>query len=704
MRQHLSLALAVVSLGLACAEARPSLKAKVDASSELPAHKKYAATLPVDVPLLRTAITPAELSAACLQAETDSDAKLAALVAQPDDRKSFASTFIAYEEAMADYGDAVGRLSFLKDIHPDAKVREAGAACEERAGKYMVQVGARKDLYLAMKAVLAKSSVLETLDPQDRRLAELTMRDFKRNGLELSEADRKKLVDLRQRLATLQTAYSHNLDENTDSVEATPAELAGLPADFLARLKKAPDGKLIVTTKYPDYFPVMENAKSEAVRKRLDDVFQEREAKANLPLLQEAVALRDQAAHLLGYASHADFVAEDRMAKDSKTVAAFLARLREELKGRLASDNAKMQALKAADVKDPKAVLQQWDWRYYLNQLKKRDFAIDDEKVRQYFPADKVLSGMFNVYATLFGVTFEEVVGAPAWAEGVKLYTIHDAQSKRLLAKFYVDLFPRDGKYGHAASFPIGVAREVASGYQLPLSALVVNFSPPEGGQVARLSFEEVDTLFHEFGHIMHQSLTTARYASQSGANVALDFVEAPSQMLENWVYQPEILKLVSVDPSDVTKTLPDDLLQRLAAARSFDSGVRYSRQVYLATFDQAIHSGGDKVDVDGTERALRAEILGWPVDAHEHSAASFGHLMGGYDAGYYGYLWSEVFSADMFTRFKTEGVLNPVTGREYRDIVLASGRTVEPMELLKRFLGRAPSEEAFLKQTGIKP
>ncbi len=483
-------------------------------------------------------------------------------------------------------------------------------------------------------------------------------------------------------------------------MEANAAELAGLPPDFVARLNKAPDGRYIVTCKYPDYFPVMERAKSEALRRRLETTFNLREAKENLPLIQKAVALRDQAARLLGYASPADFVAEDRMAKSASAIGAFLSRLRGELKPRLAAADTKMQALKAKETGDPAAVIQWWDWRYYLNRLKERDYAIDDERVRQYFPADRVMAGMFQVYATLLGVTFGELPGAAVWADGVKLYEVRDAGSGRLLGKFYVDLFPRDGKYGHAACFPFGLARQVGDGYQIPLSALVVNFNPPQHGQAARLSLDEVETLFHEFGHVMHASLTTARYASQAGTNVATDFVEAPSQMLQNWVYRPEVLKLVSVDPKDPSKTLPDDLVAQIVKARHFDAGVRYMRQIWLATFDQRIHGGGN-VDVDGVEHEARREILGWPVP-EEHFAASFGHLMGGYDAGYYGYLWSEVFAADMFTRFEREGVLSPAAGRAYREIILASGRTVEPMELLERFLGRAPNEKAFLAQIGL--
>ena len=656
----------------------------------------FAATQPVDVPPLRTRWTAEELKQTCDDAEKLADRKLAEVVAVPDAQRDFANTADAIEQITTDWGDTVGRLGFMKDIHTDAKVRAAAAACEEEAGKYAVRVGARKDLYLAMKGWLDGKGKSEQLSVEQRRLVELAMRDFHRSGLDLPDAEREKLVKLRERLAELQTRFATNLDEDTTSIELSKDELAGMPESYLARLKpgSAP-GKVIATTKYPDYFPLMENCKNEETRKKMERAFMSRGAKENIKLLDEAIALRDQAAHMLGYATHADYVTEVRMARNARAVAEFESRLQGRLKARLQSDTAKMEALKAADTGAAHPTIDSWDWRYYLNQLRKRDYALDDEQIRAYFPADKVMAGMLDVYARLFSVQFKRVPAAERWAEGVELYEIHDVPSGRLLGKFHVDLFPREGKFGHAASFGLGPARGVSGGYQIPLSVLVVNFEPPQGGKVAHLSLNEVDTLFHEFGHIMHQCLTTARYASLSGSNVAIDFVEAPSQMLENFVFEPEVLAVIS-------EGLPADLMKRMAAARRFDAGVRYSRQVFLGSFDLFIHTHGGQVDSEGVARKLWAEVMTYPEPPDAHFAAGFGHVMGGYDAGYYGYLWSEVFSADMFTRFQKEGVLNPRTGREYRDAILAQGRVKDPDELLKQFLGRAPTEEAFLKQIGV--
>ncbi|MFL5387742.1 MAG: M3 family metallopeptidase, partial [Myxococcales bacterium] len=426
----------------------------------------------VDAAPLRTDWTPQQLEAACKEAEKTCDAKLAKIASLKDSERTFANTPEAIEQVTTDWSEVVGRAGFMKDVHPDEKVRAAATACEEEAGKYAARIASRKDLYLAVKAWQARGEQMEeralpatggarmrgaSIGPQDRRLVELMMRDFHRAGVDLSDEQREKLVALRSRLAELQTRFSSNLDEDTTSVEMSREELDGMPEAYVARLKKTPAGKYVVTTKYPDYFPFLENAKSTDARRKLEVAFMNRGAKDNLKLLDEAVALRDEAAHLLGYATHADYVTEVRMAKSAHNVQQFEDKLEGRLRERLAVDRQKMSAMKKADTGD--ATIHAWDWRYYLNQLRKRDYALDDEKIRAYFPADKVMSGMLDVYSRLLSVQFKRVEGAPVWADGVSLYEVRDGG--RLLAKFYVDLFPRPGKYGHAAAFGVGPARQL---------------------------------------------------------------------------------------------------------------------------------------------------------------------------------------------------------------------------------------------------
>jgi thimet oligopeptidase len=672
----------------------------------VPAASAPAADARVEATPLDTSLTPEAVTAGCADVEAKMDARLAEILAVPAANRTFETSFGGLEAAYQVFNETASRLHFLKDIHQDAKVREAAAACQERSGKYVVGLSARKDLYEALKGYLAHAGATAPHDAEQKRLIELTMRDFRRAGLELPDDARKRLVDLRQRLTELETRYHQNLGEDKTRLEFPVADLEGLPADFIARHEKTADGsKVILTVKYPDYFPVMENAKKESVRREMLKAFNNRGGVQNVALLNEATKLRAEAAALLGYATHADFVAEPNMAKTAKTIEDFLTRMRAGMKPGLDAYTEKMLALKRAETGDPKAVFNAWDTRYYLNQVRKRDFALDDEEVRTYFPAPKVLAGMYEVYSKLFGVRFVEVPGVQTWAEGVKLYDVRDAATDATLARFYVDMYPREGKYGHAACFNFAPGHQTPKGYRAPMSALVVNFEPPTAGKPAHLSMDEVETLFHEFGHVMHESLTVARYATQAGTSSARDFVEAPSQMLENWVYQPEILAMLSEDPKNPGQPMPAELMQKIARARNYDAGVHFSRQIFLGLFDQTIHriKPTDTPDADAVSRRLWMEIVGYPEDADTHFPASFGHMMGGYDAGYYGYLWSLVFAADMFTRFQAAGVLDPRTGREYRDRVISRGRTRDADELLRDFLGREPNEAAFLKQLGIQ-
>lgn len=691
------LAAAATALG-ACGGAPAT--SPVDAPATAPAAGARVEAVPLD-----TSLSPEAVTTGCADVETKMDAALTALLAVPAAQHTFDTSFGALEAAYQVFNETASRLHFLKDIHQDAKVREAAAACQERSGKYVVGLSARKDLYDALKGYLAHQGATATHDAEQKRLVELTLRDFRRAGLELPDDARKRLVDIRQRLTELETRYHQNLGEDKTRLEFAVADLDGLPADFIARHEKTPEGKVILTVKYPDYFPVMENAKKESVRREMLRAFNNRGGVQNVALLNEATKLRAEAAALLGYATHADFVAEPNMAKTAKTIADFLTRMRAGMKPGLDAYTEKMLALKRAETGDAKAVFNAWDTRYYLNVVRKRDYALDDEEVRTYFPAPKVLAGMYEVYAKLFGVRFVEVPGVKTWADGVKLYDVRDAATDAVLARFYVDMYPREGKYGHAACFNFAPGHQTPQGYRAPMAALVVNFEPPAAGKPSHLSMDEVETLFHEFGHVMHESLTVARYATQAGTSSARDFVEAPSQMLENWVYQPEILAMLTEDPKNPGQPIPAELMQKIAKARNYDAGVHFSRQIFLGLFDQTIHSikPTDTPDADAVSRRLWMEIVGYPEDEDTHFPASFGHMMGGYDAGYYGYLWSLVFAADMFTRFQAAGVLDPQTGREYRDRVISRGRTRDADELLRDFLGREPNEAAFLKQLGIQ-
>jgi thimet oligopeptidase len=424
-----------------------------------------------------------------------------------------------------------------------------------------------------------------------------------------------------------------------------------------------------------------------------------RQATANTKLLQQAVSLRAQIATLMGYKNWVDYrTSSGRMAKNSQVIMDFLNGLKGKLSQRNQADFA--QLLKFKQELDPKATsVDQWDVGYLSYQLQKRDYSLDEEKIREYFPADVVVAGMFEVYAKMLGVRYAEVKNAKMWADGVKLYEIHDAKDDRLIGYFYTDFYPRDGKYGHAAAFPLIAGRQLGSKYSLPISAIVANLTPPSGGKPSLLSHDDVQTIFHEFGHIMHQTLTRAPYASLSGSSVAQDFVEAPSQMLENWVWSPQILAMLSGHYLDHSKKLPQSLLTQMIAARDFGQGTAYTKQLLYALFDMKIHMHGADVDVTKAYDDLYRQVMGQEPLAGAHFAASFGHLMGGYDAGYYGYLWSQVYAQDMFTQFPSEDLTSATVGAHYRRTVLEQGNMKDALDILKEFLGRAPNNIAFFKK-----
>lgn len=654
----------------------------------------------VSVPLIDYQLEAEVLLMALESAVLELEGKLSQIAALPADQRTFANTPEALEQAVADFSDAGLRLGILKEVHPDPALREAAAQAEERMGQIMVQVASRRDLYRAVKSWLDHGQ-MEPMDAQQRRLVELMMRDFRRNGLELADDKLARLVELRQRMTTLSTQFQQNLNENLDHIVASAEELEGLPESFVQRLEEVEGGRK-VSTQYPDYVPFMENARNEAARERLYLAFNTREKDRNLPILQEVLKLRHEAATLLGYKSHADYVTEDRMAGSAARVADFLNTLRTRLRTLRDDDYRRLTALKREQSGDSQAQLQPWDVSYYFNQLRKNELELDTEALRAYFPLNTVLAGMFGIYETLFGIRIVEQEGGKFWDDSVRLYQIHEAEGGEHLASFYTDLFPRPGKYGHAAVAATSVARDTPQGYRRPQVLLLANFNPPSKERPSLLSHEEVRTLFHEFGHVVHQTLTTARYGSQSGYHVAGDFVETPSQMLENWVFDPEVLAKMSGHHENPEQKLPAETIEKLQKSRIFGAGYRYTRQVFLATFDQALHLSGETPDIQAIDRQLFRDILGLKLPEESCFAASFGHLLGGYDAGYYGYLWSEVFSADLFTRFEEEGVLNPELGRRYRDIILARGRTVEADELMREFLEREPNEDALLRQLGM--
>ena len=376
------------------------------------------------------------------------------------------------------------------------------------------------------------------------------------------------------------------------------------------------------------------------------------------------------------------------MAHDRATIDAFLNRTRAGLAPRIRRDLDAIEELAATEAGTARTRMPAWNQFYYQQRWRARDFSFDDESTRRYFPSDRVMAGMLAVYARVLGLRFERLPLEHAWAPGVELYAVRDAASNTLLARFYLDLIPRPGKYSHSAMFSMRGTYVAGGVRRPPVSVLVSNIEPPQHGQVSHLQFDEVRVLFHEFGHIIHYSLAHAHYRSQT--TVERDFVEAPAEMFELWPYEPEVLAMISDDA-------PASVRANISASRRFAKGLYWGGQLAYSFADQEMHAtpGGDP---DAILRDSFANVVGYHEDPDEHWAASFEHAIGGYPAAYYAYLWSAAYAADMFTRFASEGIFGAKVGRDYRAIVLERDGREPSTAVVEKFLGRKFDEQALLR------
>jgi thimet oligopeptidase len=594
-------------------------------------------------------------------------------------------------------GRTYGRTAFLGYVHPDPGVREVGKAIEERIQKWAVEVVFRDDFYAAVTRFAATPEA-QTLTGERARLLEFVLRDLRKAGHELSADDRAEVKRLTERLVELGVAFERNIAEDQRELIVDQAGLEGMPDNFREGLKPGDEeGTFRLTTAYPDYFPFMENGRRRDLREQMRLEFDTRAVGPNRPILDEAVGIRSRIAGIFGKESWAEHQLEERMAKQPAAIDAFYAGLLPALTEKGLLEKAVMSDMLQQDEGDGE--LQGWDFRFYGNRLRQRDYGVDPMEVAAYFPLSAVLDGMFDLTGEVFGLRYRKVE-APTWHPDVQTFAIDDAASGETVAHFHMDLFPRDGKFSHAAAFPLVPGRLLPDGtYQRPVSAIVANLTKPTATQPSLLQHSEVVVLFHEFGHILHQTLTRAATTRFSGSSTETDFVEAPSQIMENWTWEPGVLQRFARH-HETGEPIPPDLVERMVAARRLNIGILTLRQIQLGMLDLELHGPKPEKDLDEiTRRISRVTLL--PYQEGTFFPASFGHLFG-YDAGYYGYLWAEVFGDDMWSRFRAEGVTNPEVGMSYRREILEQGGTADGGQLLQRFLGREPSNQAFLQKLGI--
>jgi thimet oligopeptidase len=606
---------------------------------------------------------------------------------------------ISYQISLTD-----NRFSVIKETSTDAKLRDAATDALKALEEWTVGIDYREDVYKALKAYADRKPKLKG---EDAKLLTETMRDYRRAGLELPKPQRDEVEKMRKELSRLTTDYESNITKAQKAVKFTLIELEGVPESFLAQVKTGADEYTVMANITWHYMSVMDNAKREDTRKRLITEHDNLARAENIPLLEKILPLRDDIAHKLGYKTWADYQIEVKMAGTAAAAIDFLEKLKTGLQPKFDAELAEFRRIKIKETGDTNAQVCVWDWRYLSSQLKKEKYNVDAEQLRVYFPYQRVLDGMFNIYQNIFGLKFERVEPPYKWIGDLQLYAVSDAKTEEPLGLFYLDMFPREGKYNHFAQFHLIQGKVMASGkYQRPTVALICNFPSPSKDKPSLLAHSDVETIFHEFGHAMHSMMTRAKYSRFSGTSVPRDFVEAPSQMLENWVWDKKVLDSFAADYRDPSKKIPADILAKLREAKLATEGTRYRRQLSFAltdlTLHTQIHDGNAAKALPLSNRVLSEVFL--PMVPDTAFVAYFGHLMG-YDAGYYGYAWADAIAADMATVFEKapNGYFDQAAGHRLRVEIYEPGNSRDVNESIEKFLGRKRSLEPFLKKIGIE-
>ena len=621
-------------------------------------------------------------------------------------RVTFANTIHALDDISYRANLTANRLGLLKETSTNAAVREAATDGVKALEEWAVGIDYREDVYAAAKAY---ASTQPRLEGEDGKLFAETMRDYRRAGLELPKEKRAEVEKMRKELSRLTTDFESNVTKAKKALKFTKAELDGVPESFLTQegIKTGPDEYTVMANITYHFITVMENARKEETRKQLEVAHDDLARDENIPLLKQILTLRDRIATALGYPTWADYVIEPKMAKTATTARDFLEKLKIGLQPKFDAEVNELRILKVKETGDPDAKINIWDWRYYQNQLKKEKYTIDSEQLRVYFPYEKVLEGMFAIYQRIFGLVIQPVEAPYKWVDALKLFAVSDSATGQPLGLFYLDMFPRDGKYNHFAQFGIIEGKLLQDGkYQRPTVSLVCNFPIPQKDKPSLLTHRDVETLFHEFGHAMHSILTHAKYGRFAGTSVPRDFVEAPSQMLENWVWDKKVLDSFAADYRDPSKKIPPEILAKLKEAKLATVGVYYRRQLSFALMDLALHMDIKEADpkdpVDLSNKIL-SDVF-FPVPPGTAFVAYFGHLMG-YDAGYYGYAWADAIAADMATVFEKspEGYFDVRTGQRLRKEIYEPGDSRDVNISIQKFLGRPQSIKPFLKTLSLE-
>ncbi len=682
-RSYLAAALAAVAVGAPIAGCAGKQAAQpVPQESAVSVEKTKAPPFTPASPILSG--TPEELATSCngsLAAARQSIAKLKALPASPKIQDALA----LYDDAVSNLQNAGARASLARNVHPTEANRTAAEKCEQDVEALNVELSLDRGVYDALtKLDLSKE------DASTQMWMKKALLEFKRAGVDRDEATRGKVKSLSEELVKLGQEFNKNISSDVRKVELDPKELAGMPEDYVKAHPPGPNGKVTITSNYPDYIPFMTYAKSGKAREALWRVYRQRAHPQNLKVLDGLIAKRHELATLLGYPTWAAYTTENKMVKTQEAAETFIKKVNDAAKLRAEADYKKLLARKQKD--DPKAkLINPWEQDYYDDRVKAESFGFDSQAVRPYFEYSRVLSGVMDITQELFGITYVKVTDAKVWHPDVVAYDV--LEGTRPLGRIYLDMHPRDGKYKHAAQFDLTVGQE---GKRLPEGVLVCNFPKPEAGAPALMQHSEVETFFHEFGHLLHHTFAGhQKWAGISGIKTEWDFVETPSMLLQEWPADAKTLARFAKH-YQTGEVIPEALVGQLRASKEFGKGLWTRRQMFLSMVSLSYYNRPPPFDTTKLMASIQKDFEPFRKEHVDgtYFQLAFGHLEG-YSAAYYTYAWSVVIAKDLLTKFDGQ-LMQPTIAKQYKKDILDPGGSKEAAKLVEDFLGRPYDFKAY--------
>ncbi|MCA9770618.1 Zn-dependent oligopeptidase [Candidatus Dependentiae bacterium] len=648
--------------------------------------------------------SPQEIKDWVVQSKEEIHAIIDKIITIPDDKRTFQNTVKALDDIDLTGSNIVGSaVQILEMVSPDKEIRDAAHDAVIELQAFLVEhLSNNKVLYNAFKSYADGNAKNEQLTREHRYFLDEALRDWKRAGLELPDKQLAEVKELRKELAKLASEFDRNIAEDTPIITAKKDELAGLNDAFFAGIEQSEDGAYILPLNYPVYFAIVDECTVADTRKRAYKAFVNRAYPKNKDILQCIIARRFELAHKLGFSSYAELDLASQMVGSPQRAQQFMDELLEkvQIKGRKELATI-LSDLPESVIPTQDGRLNPWDTRFATKQYKKKHFNIDEQEIAQYFPMEKTIEGLFEVYKKFFSIDFKQITISGLWHSDVKGVEVLDKQGNTL-GYLLLDLYPRPFKFSHACHAGIIPSTYIDGKPNIPAGLVIANFSKPTEDKPALLKKDQVSTFFHEFGHALHALLGRTTLAGHAGTKVKTDFVELPSQILEEWLLDKDILKMVS-SHYQTGESLPDDLIDSIIAVKNFSVGNWALAQLYYANISLTYFNGDALIDLKKCMNQLHEKVIvDTAIDPDNHFYCNFGHLTG-YGAKYYGYLWSKVFAKDIFDQVKKHGLLNSEVGQKYVAAVLSKGGSKDPNELLRDFLGREPNQDAFLSDLGLR-